>query len=265
MGGVAGGVAGEANGRAWAFPAPAAKAMTRLKDLPINGREVIRLEMIAPRVSEPETENVHVRSYFPETLYINPEIITDKNGNAEISVPLADNITTWRMAMMASTQRGTLGTATSSLKVFQDFFVDLDLPVTLTQGDQVSIPVAIYNYSDGKGDVRLQLKEDDWFSLVEDPGKKSVDVDRATRRRIAIYAASEADREVQADAFCAHCKGARSALTSWCGRSKWFPTAASRAWFSTGGWRSAVSHEVKFPANSIAEPARSLCGSTPDR
>src|SRR5208283_4741366 len=121
--------------------------------------------------------DVHVRSYFPEALYINPEIITDRDGNASISIPLADNITTWRMAMLASTQHGALGTATSSLKVFQDFFVDLDLPVTLTQGDQVSIPVAIYNYSGAKGDVRLQLKSGDWFSLVDDVAEKSVKVD----------------------------------------------------------------------------------------
>jgi uncharacterized protein YfaS (alpha-2-macroglobulin family) len=124
-----------------------------------------------------ETADVHVRSYFPETLYINPEIIADRKGMAEISVPLADNITTWRMSMVVSTQRGALGTATSSLKVFQDFFVDLDLPVVLTQGDQVSLPVAIYNYTDAKGEVQLKLKDEDWFALVEDKAEKSVDVD----------------------------------------------------------------------------------------
>ena len=79
----------------------------------------------------------HVRSYFPEALYINPEILTDAKGNANISIPIADSITTWRMAMLASTKAGALGTGTSSLKVFQDFFVDLDLPVTLTQADAV--------------------------------------------------------------------------------------------------------------------------------
>ena len=45
----------------------------------------------------------HVRSYFPEALYINPEIITDKDGRASIVIPIADSITTWRMAMIAST------------------------------------------------------------------------------------------------------------------------------------------------------------------
>ena len=60
--------------------------------------------------------------------------------------------------------------------MFQDFFVDLDLPVVLTQGDQVSLPVAIYNYTDANGEVQLKLKEGDWYSLVDDNGAKSVDV-----------------------------------------------------------------------------------------
>ncbi len=44
--------------------------------------------------------------------------------------------------------------------------------VTLTQGDRVSIPVAAYNYSGARGDVSLQLQQDDWFSLVEDAPPK---------------------------------------------------------------------------------------------
>jgi len=119
----------------------------------------------------------HVRSYFPEALYINPEIITDAKGNASVSIPIADSITTWRMAMIASTQSGALGTNTSSLKVFQDFFVELDLPVTLTQGDRVSIPVAIYNYSGKPGQVSLKLQPEDWFSLDGDSAEKAVRVE----------------------------------------------------------------------------------------
>ena len=119
----------------------------------------------------------HIRSYFPEALYNNPEIITDANGNADISIPVADSITTWRMAMLASTRSGVLGTATSSLKVFTDFFVDLDLPVTLTQGDRVSIPIAVYNYSGKSGNVCLKLQPEEWYALDNDNSEKTVDVE----------------------------------------------------------------------------------------
>ncbi len=132
------------------------------------------------KTSSPKQANApHVRSYFPEALYINPEIITDGKGNASISIPVADSITTWRMAMVASTQAGAIGTSTSSMKVFQDFFVDLDLPVTLTQGDRVSIPVAVYNYAGKRGDVHLKMEQekDPWYSLENDSAEKTVAVE----------------------------------------------------------------------------------------
>jgi uncharacterized protein YfaS (alpha-2-macroglobulin family) len=154
----------------------------QLEILPVNSRNAALLTA-APAAP-------HVRSYFPEALYINPEILTDAGGNASITVPLADSITTWRMAMLASTQSGALGSATSSLKVFQDFFVDLDLPVTLTQGDRISIPVAVYNYAGKRGDVSLTLQQDDWFSLVDDTATKSlaVDPDRVGSSQFTVQA-----------------------------------------------------------------------------
>ena len=176
LAGVPGGMAGGA------FRAPGVMdRLENLQNLPIKGRNITDLEVVSSGVLAKESSSpaAHVRSYFPEALYINPEIITDKDGRASIVIPMADSITTWRMAMIASTQQGALGTSTSSLKVFQDFFVDLDLPVTLTQGDRVSIPVAIYNYSDSRGDVNLKLQNDDWFSLIEDSAEKSVAVDSA--------------------------------------------------------------------------------------
>jgi uncharacterized protein YfaS (alpha-2-macroglobulin family) len=117
-----------------------------------------------------------VRSYFPETLYVNPKLVTDKNGQVTVRIPLADSITTWRMTMLASTKQGALGSATTGIKVFQDFFIDLDLPVSLTQDDSVTIPVAVYNYLNDAQDVELKLKQEDWFTLVGDNEVKQVRV-----------------------------------------------------------------------------------------
>jgi hypothetical protein len=47
-------------------------------------------------------EGARVRTYFPEALYINPEIITDKDGRASIVIPIADSITTWRKYSISS-------------------------------------------------------------------------------------------------------------------------------------------------------------------
>ena len=107
-----------------------------------------------------------VRRYFPETLLWQPELITDEKGRAKLEVPLADSITTWRLAMSAVSQQGELGSATTGIRVFQDFFVDIDFPVALTQHDQVSVPVAVYNYLDKPQTVQLEVQEGAWFELM---------------------------------------------------------------------------------------------------
>ena len=197
------------------------------------------------------TASVRVRSYFPEALYINPEIITDREGNASISVPIADNITTWRMAMLASTQHGALGTATSRLKVFQDFFVDLDLPVTLTQGDQVSIPVAIYNYSGAKGEVLLSLESGDWFSLVKDAGEKSVSVD--TGRVGSSQFTLEAKRIGKFKLILsARMQGDTNRADIVVREIEVVPNGREQNLVFNGQLESTVSHNVEFPPSAIS-------------
>ena len=260
---VVGGVAGMGfgNGAAESLEVRGRNAMDFRMQAPVPAAppgtvRLVKQKDDASRVARDEEKKessepgVHVRSYFPEALYINPEIITDRDGNASISVPLADNITTWRMAMLASTKHGALGTATSSLKVFQDFFVDLDLPVTLTQGDRVSLPVAIYNYTSGKGEVHLQLKEEDWYSLVKDEAGKSVDVEAGKvggsqftleARRIGKFKLT----------LSAQMKGEAKRADIVVREIEVVPNGRQENAIFNGQLESEVSHEVAFPATSI--------------
>lgn len=106
-----------------------------------------------------------IRRFFPETLLWLPEVVTDEQGQAEIEIPLADSITTWRLGMSAVSREGYLGAAQKQLVVFQDFFVDIDFPAALTQHDRVSVPVALYNYLDVPQTVRLEVQKEPWFRL----------------------------------------------------------------------------------------------------
>jgi len=110
-------------------------------------------------------EPVRIRRFFPETLYFNPAVITDGGGRATLNIGMADSITTWRMTAMASSAAGRLGSTTAGLRVFQDFFVDIDFPVALTQNDKVHVPVAIYNYLKADQTIRLTVTKEDWFEL----------------------------------------------------------------------------------------------------
>lgn len=171
-GGIGGGFGAGGGAGALAMNAPDAVRFAKQKELRQELKGSYRAEL-----KDSAADTPHVRSNFPEALYINPEILTDGKGDASLTIPVADSITTWRMAMLASTQSGALGSGESGLKVFQDFFIDLDLPVTLTQGDRVSIPVAVYDYSGKAGEVCLKLQPEDWFALEDDSAEKSIKVD----------------------------------------------------------------------------------------
>jgi uncharacterized protein YfaS (alpha-2-macroglobulin family) len=128
-----------------------------------------------PAIKAPEqaasSEHVRVRQYFPETMYWNPQALTNAQGQLELAVPLADSITTWRLTALASTQDGRIGSQTYGLRVFQDFFIDLDLPVQLTVGDEIAVPVAVYNYLTRTQSVRLEITPAAWFELLDEPVK----------------------------------------------------------------------------------------------
>src|SRR5207253_8504958 len=103
---------------------------------------------------------VHVRDFFPETLLWAPDVVTDDKGHAKIQVPFADSITTWRFGVKAVSKSGQLGSTTVPLVVKQDFFVDTLLPPTLTQGDEIAVPVTVFSYTDGAQDVALEIEGD---------------------------------------------------------------------------------------------------------
>ncbi|MDR3698293.1 MAG: MG2 domain-containing protein [Candidatus Sulfopaludibacter sp.] len=248
MGGILGGVATGAPAGAMPMAAPmmmrrefAENAAFKVAD----GVGVKKLDgAAAPRT----------RSYFPEALYINPEIITDGNGDASISIPLADSITTWRMALMASTPRGALGSATGSIKVFQDFFTDLDLPVTLTQGDRVSIPVAVYNYSGTKGAVELQLKAADWYALVEDTADKRLDVESG--RVGGAQFTVEAKRIGKFKLTLSARMGGRADIVV--REIEVVPNGREQSVVFNGRLESAVQHAVNFPGTAIPDASAVL-------
>ncbi len=105
-----------------------------------------------------------VRSHFPETLAWIPELVTDARGKASIELPLADSITTYRVALSVVGADGSLGSLSLPLRVMQDFFVDVAAPAALTQDDELAIPVTVYNYLDRAERVTLNAESDGFES-----------------------------------------------------------------------------------------------------
>ncbi len=130
-----------------------------------------------------------IRSHFPETLAWMPQVLTDAQGRATVNLDLADSITTWRVGLSAVGRAGALGSVDKPLRVFQDFFVDLDFPVSLTQHDEVQVPIALYNYLDTPQKVRLEVQPAPWCRLKDgDPREVTLGPREVTSTRLGLVA-----------------------------------------------------------------------------
>jgi hypothetical protein len=173
-------------------PAGAPAGPPRAKGMPVPQPTPTPTATPTPTPAEPAmsgagkkaTPAVRIREFFPETLFVMPELITDENGKARQEVNLADSITTWRLSAFASSTAGALGSTTKPIRVFQDFFVDIDFPVSLTQNDEVSVPIAVYNYLQKPQKVKLVAERSPWFEFL---GEAEKEVELAPNQVTAVY------------------------------------------------------------------------------
>ena len=111
-----------------------------------------------------------VRQFFPET-WLWMDALTDMDGKATINAEAPDSITDWKLRAVAlSTDHG-LGIAEADLRVFQPFFLSVDLPYSAVRGERFPVRVALYNYTDFDQEFRVELENSDAFELMDEPAK----------------------------------------------------------------------------------------------
>jgi hypothetical protein len=138
--------------------------------VPMINTSVSSLAMLAPGAQVmAATSTPRVRDYFPETLLWQPELISDAAGRARLNFKLADSITTWHVAVMASTVDGQVTEAETEVRAIQPFFVDLDPPQVLTAGDEIALPVPIRNYLATEEAVSLDVVAPPALAVVDAP------------------------------------------------------------------------------------------------
>ncbi|MFQ5884148.1 MAG: alpha-2-macroglobulin family protein [Thermoplasmata archaeon] len=114
-----------------------------------------------------------IRIFFPETWYWNPSLITDGQGKASLTLTTPDSMTSWGIEASASTKDARFGISGENITVFQEFFVEPDIPVAVIQNDTFPLRVMVYNYLPTENNVTVQLTNDTWFELL-DQNEKSV-------------------------------------------------------------------------------------------
>ncbi|WP_232293769.1 MG2 domain-containing protein [Stigmatella aurantiaca] len=83
---------------------------------------------------------------FAETLYWNAGVRTNaQTGEARISFALNDSVTTFKAFAGAVGNDGALGSTVASLESVQPFYAEPKLPLEVTSGDIIQLPVALVN------------------------------------------------------------------------------------------------------------------------
>ncbi|XP_072260759.1 C3 and PZP-like alpha-2-macroglobulin domain-containing protein 8 isoform X1 [Pyxicephalus adspersus] len=113
------------------------------------------------------------RTFFPETMIWHCFNISETNGEAELHVEVPDSITTWVTEAIGMSGETGLGVARSAyLKTFKPFFIDFTLPYHVIRGEQVKIPLTVYNYLPITVEVHIKIMITKGVKFVGYPGKQ---------------------------------------------------------------------------------------------
>ncbi len=111
-----------------------------------------------------------VRQFFPET-WIWTTLDTDPDGKGSLTVVAPDTITTWQMRAVGISKEKGLGLAEDQLRVFQPFFLTVDLPYSCIRGEEFPVRVALYNYLEEPQEIYVEIEKAEWFELHDEPTK----------------------------------------------------------------------------------------------
>ena len=153
--------------------------------------------------SQPGTTPIRIRSDFDPLATFAPEVRTNQNGRASVQVAVPDNLTRYRIMVVAvDTDGNQFGSAEANLTARLPLMVRPSAPRFLNFGDQFEFPVVLQNQTDEPMTVDVALETGNLILAeesglrVEVPAHNRVEVrfpaltDRAGTARYQIAAVS---------------------------------------------------------------------------
>ena len=128
--------------------AEAEEVMARIQDLQQAPMFITAREYSHTRRPDRKPDD---RVDFTETLFWHSGVKTDTTtGQAELTFDLSDSVTSFRALGDAFDSRGGLGSGTCLIESVEPFYVEPKLPLEVTQGDVILLPVGIVNSTDSR-------------------------------------------------------------------------------------------------------------------
>ncbi|MEM7391280.1 MAG: alpha-2-macroglobulin family protein, partial [Verrucomicrobiota bacterium] len=126
-----------------------------------------------------------VRSEFADTAFWKADIVTDENGEAEIEVPMPDNLTTWKIKVWGLGHGTVVGEGEAEVITSKDLLVRLQAPRFFVEKDEVVLSANVHNYLKGERTVEVSLGlEGDHLKAMKDNLKQTVRIDGGGEERV---------------------------------------------------------------------------------
>ena len=114
------------------------------------------------------------RQDFPDTAVWQPNLYTDFNGEATVTVTLPDSLTSWRATAKATTADTQVGEATANVITKQDVIVRPLLPRILTTGDTMALSAIVHNFGETAQTLDVELTIDSSQLTIESETAQTV-------------------------------------------------------------------------------------------
>jgi uncharacterized protein YfaS (alpha-2-macroglobulin family) len=161
-------------------PREESRAMPKRKRMQNKSGEVAQAQGQAP---------IAVRKNFDALAVFAPAVRTDANGKAKVSFKVPDNLTRYRIIVVAAAGKNHFGKGESSMTARKSLMVRPSPPRFLNFGDKFELPVVVQNQTDKPMDIQLAVRATN--TTIARSGGKTLTVPANDRAEVRFPAAAE--------------------------------------------------------------------------
>jgi uncharacterized protein YfaS (alpha-2-macroglobulin family) len=144
-----------------------------------------------------------IRKNFADTAYWSASVTTDKDGVAEVTFPMPENLTGWKVKVWAMGHGTRVGQGEAEVVTKKDLLVRLQAPRFFVQKDEVVLSANVHNYlkTAKNVEVTLELEGNTLAGLTELKQRLSIPAGRDKRVDWRVAAKSEGQAVVRVKAI----------------------------------------------------------------
>ena len=99
-----------------------------------------------------------IRTKFADTALWVGALTTDKDGTAEVSLDMPENLTTWRIKVWGMGHGTRVGQGQTDVVTRKDLIIRMEAPRFFVQTDEVVLSAIVHNYLKTKKKVKVALE-----------------------------------------------------------------------------------------------------------